>query len=272
MGFSSFYMGKEGELMFWGGEFQRTVIVVQQRRAVQLNARTLTVRDDRLSLATKDLPVLEFRLVAGAPMRSRCQWARVVVHGSGPLKRFLQQRSLLNTLSPFDQAQRWFLSLDEFGLHFFENKYDTKALCAIAIRDFVAVYTDMNGPSILNESKGLVEDICNVRLLSALGDDIFFRFADSGSRSAWVDALLQAMHHAKKSTEADSRQSRAHSWMPASWLAPITTDDVATTASSGTKPARSAADKVTKPLSVLAEEGDDDDDDSDDSSASSISS
>lgn len=269
MGISTFYMGKEGAMMFWGGEYQRPVVAVQQRRAVQLNARTLTQRDDRVSMATKDSPLLEFRIIAGAPMRSRCQWAKLVVHGSGPFKRCLQQRTMLGALTPFDQVARLYLSLDEFGLHFFENKYDTKALSAIAIRDMVSVTVDITGPSALNESKSVVEDLCNVRLVTSLGDDVFMRFADSASRSSWVEALECAMAHAKKS-QSSSQATKPLSWMPGWFAAHGPGVSSTTTTSTGDKAAAIALPK----LQEEDDDGDDSDADEDDdqSSASSLSS
>lgn len=57
-------------MMYWGGDYQREVEVVHQKRAVQFNSNVLAQSTDR---ATKYLqnPMLDFRLVAGAPLRSR---------------------------------------------------------------------------------------------------------------------------------------------------------------------------------------------------------
>jgi hypothetical protein len=65
-----FYLGKESGMMYWGGDYQRDVEVVHQKRAVQFNSNILSQSNDR---ATKYLqnPSLAFRLIAGAPLRSR---------------------------------------------------------------------------------------------------------------------------------------------------------------------------------------------------------
>ena len=42
-----FYLSKEGEMMFWGGEYQRNVNHLQQRRAAQFNSHVINPRNAR---------------------------------------------------------------------------------------------------------------------------------------------------------------------------------------------------------------------------------
>jgi hypothetical protein len=107
-GTSMYYLSKEGQMMFWGGECQRNVTLAQQRRAAQfnshvVNARTLGAgtgspidhaaasssvaasassgpgtpgKDTKSSFAAQndinyDEPILDFRVIAGAPLRSK---------------------------------------------------------------------------------------------------------------------------------------------------------------------------------------------------------
>lgn len=69
MGYVHFFLSKEGELMYWGGEYQRDITILQQKRAVQINSQV--IRNDRVGRVLEDKPVLDFRVVAGAPLRSK---------------------------------------------------------------------------------------------------------------------------------------------------------------------------------------------------------
>ncbi len=96
-----FYLSKEGEMMFWGGEYQRNVNLLQQRRAVQFNSHIINARNPRgggggstgstgdggpdaapeakkaasspaaASAINSDEPILDFRVIAGAPLRAK---------------------------------------------------------------------------------------------------------------------------------------------------------------------------------------------------------
>lgn len=89
-----FYLSKEGEMMFWGGEYQRNVNLLQQRRAVQFNSHIINARNptggasaDTANIApaggkrvgsvlssnliNNEEPILDFRVIAGAPLRSK---------------------------------------------------------------------------------------------------------------------------------------------------------------------------------------------------------
>ena len=77
-------------MMFWGGEYQRNVNLLQQRRAVQFNSHIINPRGassasgdnpdgaspaeskkPSSSALNKDEPILDFRVVAGAALRSK---------------------------------------------------------------------------------------------------------------------------------------------------------------------------------------------------------
>jgi hypothetical protein len=93
-----FYLNKEGEMMFWGGEYQRNVNLLQQRRAVQFNSHIINARNptgapipeggagagataghkrgastapSSANLLSNDEPILDFRVISGAALRSK---------------------------------------------------------------------------------------------------------------------------------------------------------------------------------------------------------
>lgn len=92
-----FYLSKEGEMMFWGGEYQRNVNLQQQRRAVQFNSHIINARNPSSTpggsegsttpikvaggkrvasvLSSNHInseePILDFRVIAGAALRSK---------------------------------------------------------------------------------------------------------------------------------------------------------------------------------------------------------
>ena len=76
--------------MFWGGEYQRNVNLLQQRRGVQLNSHLINARNPNgvsssdssgtgkrvgsvlsSNVINKDEPILDFRVIAGAALRSK---------------------------------------------------------------------------------------------------------------------------------------------------------------------------------------------------------
>lgn len=106
----------------------------------------------------------------------RCQWARIIVYGKGPLKRSLQSQDILSNFTLFDNWRRFYLSLDEFGLHLFENKFSTKPFFTVPVADFRGVDMDNAAPvRSSNASKNIVEDITSVVLITSNGDEIFMR-------------------------------------------------------------------------------------------------
>ena len=107
----------------------------------------------------------------------RCQWGRIIVRGSGPLKRTLQSQDIMSTLTIFDNWRRFYLSLDEYGLYLFENKFSSKAFFFIPCCDLKTVSVDCNIPirAAGSASKSVIEDIISVVLTTSGGDEIFMR-------------------------------------------------------------------------------------------------
>lgn len=66
-------MSKEGNVMFWGDEYTRDINMATQRRGVQMNQRLITNKDGSRPLALRGeaAPTFEFRVVAGAALKSR---------------------------------------------------------------------------------------------------------------------------------------------------------------------------------------------------------
>jgi hypothetical protein len=161
-----FYLGKEGEMMYWGGEYQIEMkTIAPQRRAAHANGNRLTDGDPSKIIRGNSYqsdyfvdPVIDFRVIAGAPLRSKCQWARVIVRGKGPLKRTLNNRDFMNSFNIFDTWNRFYLSLDEFGLHLFENKFMSTAFFTIPVSDFRSIRIELGFPireAILDVQKGI---------------------------------------------------------------------------------------------------------------------
>lgn len=224
--------------MYWGGEYQRPLSMSYVRRGVQLNSRIQLKKGAEhhvMGTGSKNgadaMPVLDFRLIAGPPLRSRCQWGRVMVKGNGPLQRLLRHRQgilVSTTINIFEHWERFYFSLDDVGLHLFENKFDQVPIATILTRDFRSVTVDMgsagqedghwqipnmilktlmppnpvnsNGTPIVsatNTTTKFAEDIFNVVLLTSAGDEVNMRFPDAGSRVAWTEVLQNtiAYHH-----------------------------------------------------------------------------
>jgi hypothetical protein len=101
----------------------------------------------------------------------------VAVRGSGPLKRLLKSRDFLSSFL-FDKWHRFYFSLDEFGLHLFDNKFNTSALHVIPVADLKEVSVDVGAPikqSSSDAAKNIVEDIHNVKIVTFSGDDLYMR-------------------------------------------------------------------------------------------------
>jgi hypothetical protein len=70
------------------------------------------------------------------------------------------------------------MSLDEFGLFLFENKFSSKPFAAIPVGDFKTVAVDNVVPVRSAASKSIVEDITSVVLTTKHGDEVFMRYID----------------------------------------------------------------------------------------------
>lgn len=72
-----FYLGKEGEMMYWGGEYQLEMrTVAPQRRAAHSNRMSADEiakisRRNSNPIEFSHEPKIDFRVIAGAPLRSR---------------------------------------------------------------------------------------------------------------------------------------------------------------------------------------------------------
>eukprot|EP01038_Epipyxis_sp_PR26KG_P004704 gene4704-6604_t len=202
LGHSFFYMSKDGEMMYWGGEYQRDVIINGQKRQQSQLAKVKN-NGTNGDVIEDTAPILEFGIVSGAPMRSRCQWGRIFVKGRGPLKRSIQRKDIVGSLF-FDMWYRYFLSLDGFGLFLFDNKFSTTPYAHVPVKDFK--YTTVEPVNPLrsfhsNEvnAKVLLEDLNNLILYTHSGDEIFMRFQDAKSRIAWQESLNNAIAAHRKS-------------------------------------------------------------------------
>jgi hypothetical protein len=159
--------------MFWGGEYQQEMrTVAPHRRADHLNRiqqhtkplieppppnNAISSNNNSNNNSgkpgtgngespTSQEPKIDFRVIAGAPLRSKCQWARVIVRGKGPLKRALNNRDYMNSFNIFDNWNRFYLSLDEFGLHLFENKFLSTPFYMIPADEFRHIRVELGFP------------------------------------------------------------------------------------------------------------------------------
>lgn len=121
--------------------------------------------------------ILESYFFIPSLLLCRCSWGRVAVRGSGPLKRILKSRDFLSSFL-FDKWHRLYFSLDEIGLHLFDNKFNTSPLHLIPLKDMKEVSVDVGAPirqSSADAAKNIAEDINNVKLTTFSGDDIYMR-------------------------------------------------------------------------------------------------
>lgn len=73
LGQNFFFLSREAGKMFWGGEYQREMDPVHQKRAILMNSQ-LVSRSSMASPSAGGLPsnmALDFRLIAGAALRSK---------------------------------------------------------------------------------------------------------------------------------------------------------------------------------------------------------
>jgi hypothetical protein len=70
-GSNLFQLSEDKKLLFWGGEFNRDVAVTKIRRAVQLGANTIKQTERSRLVKHEENPILDVRVVSGAPLRSK---------------------------------------------------------------------------------------------------------------------------------------------------------------------------------------------------------
>lgn len=198
-----YYMSKEGGLMFWNGNYSRSIMTYAQRKTA-LSGRSNTLelvgsRKGETKIENTELPLFDYSIYTGPPMRSRCQWGRVKFHGNGPGKRSMQQKGLL--ISLLEKWFKFYISVDGESLMLFDSKTTTQCFYKINVKDFKSIRVEQ-GVATRNEdntSKVLVEDLMDVILVTTY-DIIYFRFFDTGSRIFWTDTFNAIIEFNKKSS------------------------------------------------------------------------
>jgi hypothetical protein len=78
LGIAQFCLAKENGMLYWGGDYQRELYTVQPKRAVLMGSHLVSTNGyaggEQSSSSTKNGPgkiSLDFRLIAGAALRSR---------------------------------------------------------------------------------------------------------------------------------------------------------------------------------------------------------
>ncbi len=57
--------------MYWGDEYQETAYVIHQRRGIVMNSQLVSKGNETKSAGMDANPIIDFRVIAGAPLRSR---------------------------------------------------------------------------------------------------------------------------------------------------------------------------------------------------------
>lgn len=75
-----FSLRNDGGMLYWGGEYTREINIVNNRRGAQMNNRVIPIsltpsligrRGRARTNSRESIPMFEFRIMAGAPMKSR---------------------------------------------------------------------------------------------------------------------------------------------------------------------------------------------------------
>jgi hypothetical protein len=188
---SVFYVGKEGNMMFWKGDYKHTVIPLQQRRGVQFQ-NNLVMRgvSAKSKEDTKNYPVLRFSLNAGTPSCSKAGWCRVSMRGSGPARR-AAGGGIFSSL--FERWHKLFMSLDGEHLSFYESKNEANdRFFRILLTDIKAVRIEQGLPTVqsFRNTRAIVEDTHNVIVSTRQSDAIYIRLSDSRAREQWSNLLF----------------------------------------------------------------------------------
>ncbi len=202
-----YYMSKEGGLMFWNGNYSRNMISFSQRKAA-INSRSnapelFSSKKRDTKIDSDEVPVFDYSIYTGPPLRSRCQWGRVKFHGNGPGKRSMQQKGLL--ISLLEKWFKFYISVDGEALMLFDSKTTTQYFYKINVKDFKSIRVEQ-GVATRNEdntSKILLEDLMDVILVTT-HDVVYFRFFDTGSRVFWTETFNSIIEYNKKSSSGNS--------------------------------------------------------------------
>lgn len=200
-------MSKHDGPLFWGGEYAKEIFLTQARRVVQLKSKLLS--HTQSNKPDFDPPLFEFKLCSGVALKSRAQWAKLMVKGSGPVQRALTRNRFLSLFTFLSPWHRVYLSLDEDGLSIYESKSSTTALVFVSCKDITSLNVEQGLPTHrIRDSKAsaFAEDLFNVVLTTKHGDALYVRLHDCSSRVAWHFAL-DNIFHVLKSTSLNSKPS-----------------------------------------------------------------
>eukprot|EP01035_Chromulina_nebulosa_P019158 gene19158-25000_t len=187
VGSQTFSMNNKGGLMYWGGEYIEEIQILNHRRAAQLHNRIINRSSKIRHNINEVLPLLNFKIISGPPMKSRCQWCKLSIWGHGPIKRSLYKGIVSYFISPWIKS---YLSLDHIGLHFFEYRYSTSSLCKVNLNEVKEIKLVLGDSTQSSRSNKIMsEDLYDVVLYTINYDEIHLRFIDSSSRVQWFESL-----------------------------------------------------------------------------------
>lgn len=192
----SLSMRKQGKMMFWGGEYsspvtltarhkKRSSIVIQNSKFHTSKSKSVAA----LNIYDINPPLMSFRITGGPPSFSRCQWGKILSSGNGSYHRLIQRRNLLSAFP--ENWLRFFISLDEDGLHFYESKNSKQSVHTVSISDFKAIKVELGTSTskTLGNGNTTTEDSHDIIVSTNAKDVIHLRFQDSLARFMWTDSL-----------------------------------------------------------------------------------
>ena len=107
----------------------------------------------------------------------RCEWGELTSQGVGPFHKFNQRRAF--AASFLENWEKFFISLDEDGLHLYDSKQSSQSIFSFPMKDLKGVKVAPGNPTT-RTSIGLggnttIEDHYNVIVYTKLQDEIFLR-------------------------------------------------------------------------------------------------
>jgi len=186
LGHSTLYMATEGTLMYWGGQYSKEVGIAEPTKGILQKAIMAAARPP------EDNPAIHFNIIAGPPLRSRCQWGQVLVRGSGPMSKAFTKKNFPMAMI-FEKWHRFFFSLDHAGLSLFESKFSSEPFYMLPVSEFKSM-TEEPGVPIEKKGTKVMEDLNNVILSTHNDDEVFMRFPDPASRFSWVQMIENVIH------------------------------------------------------------------------------
>jgi hypothetical protein len=144
----------------------------------------------------EQLPIFEFKMTSGPPLYSKSSWAIVKMRGSGPGKRAIQSKGILNAI--LEKWHKFYLSLYADGLYFYENKQTLDPIYVVPIADIKGLRIEAGVHTGFGGGKGFInEDLFNV-IVDCAYDIIWFRFLDGASRINWIEAFQNVVDRNEK--------------------------------------------------------------------------